>query len=82
MQPLERPLLADQIEGQPIEQFRMGWTLAKLSKVIGRPHKSLAEMPPPEPIDEHSAGERVIRPREPLGEFQPAALIGAEGRFG
>src|SRR5207247_2099083 len=58
----------------PVEQFRMVGELSPQAKIVGRTAKPLPEVRLPDPIDEHASRKRVVGPRYPAGQLQPAAV--------
>ena len=51
------------------------------AEVVDRLHQPLAEQMLPDAIDHHPRGERILRAGQPLGQFQPAALLGVDRRL-
>ncbi len=60
MQRLERPLLSDQLGGQPVEQFGMARHRTTAAEIIGRGDQPLAKVVLPEPIDDHPGRQRML----------------------
>ena len=50
--------------------------LAATPKVAGGIHNAPTEMPLPQAIDNHAAGQRVIRVSDPFGERSAALALG------
>ena len=46
------------------------------AEVVGRAHDPVAEMPLPDPIDDHARGQRVVLRRDPARQLAPAASAG------
>ena len=58
----------------------MGGFFAGGAEVVGCAHQALAEVPLPDAVDHHPAGQRMVRPGQPLGQLPaPAAL--SDGRL-
>ena len=49
---------------------------ASRAEVAGRGDDPAPEVVLPEPVDDHTGGQRVIRPADPAGEFEPPARGG------
>ena len=78
---LDRPLLIDELNSQPVQQRLIGGHLAQPTEIIGRRHDAAPEMPAPQAVRHHTAGQRMIRPREPFGQLQSSALCVGNGRL-
>ena len=78
-QPLEvfhRPAAADEFIGEPVEQFGMRRAAAVGSEIARRIHEPGAKRVLPQPVHHHPRGERILRTRDPLGEFHAPRLLG------
>ena len=73
MDVLQAPAVFDKLDRQPIEQLRMRRPLALHAKIVRRGHDPAAEVMLPESVDDHASGQRMIGPREPIGELRSAA---------
>ena len=73
MQPLERPLVLDELAGEPVEQFGMRGGRAADAEVVFGGDEPLAKMMLPDAVDDHPRGERVVRPCQPVGQVLAAA---------
>ena len=73
---LDRPATADEVGGEPVEQFRMRRGAAADAEVVGRGDEAAAEVMLPDPVDHHPRREWMARTGEPLGELEPAAPRG------
>ena len=58
----------DEINGEPVKEFRVDRTLALQSEVFGGLHESLAEEHLPEVVHGHASGEGVVLGGQPVGE--------------
>ena len=79
MQSFDRPVLANQFGGQPVEQFggyRCGPELPEIVRGFNQPDP---EVPLPDAVDDHPAGERVSGIGDPPGQLQPAAFSRPDG---
>ena len=70
---LHRPAAADEVGGEPVEQFRMRRPPAADAEIVRRGDEAAAEVMLPDPVDHHSRREGMIGARQPLGQFEPAA---------
>ena len=66
---LDLPALGHEFARQPVEQFRMRGRLAADAKVIGRRHQAAAKVELPETVDEYARRQRMIGPRQPVGQL-------------
>ena len=73
MQRLERSACGEQLRRQRIEQLRMTRTDAAEAEIIGRGHEPPPEVMVPEPVDDHSRGQRVLGRRHPGRQSAAAA---------
>ena len=55
------------------QKLRVRGTLAKSPEIVWRTHKPLAEMPLPDPVHHHAAGQRMIGRSQPVRKFEPPA---------
>ena len=82
---LDAPALADELGGQPIEQFGIRRQRAHLAEIAGRADDAGAEVPSPDAIDHHARRQRIVVGGDPFGQGAPASageLTGALGRIG
>src|SRR2546423_1442928 len=68
---LHVPAAADELRGQPVEQFRMAGRFALGAKVFGGLDDSGPEILLPILVDHHARGERIRRIENPFCEAQP-----------
>ena len=67
------PTAGDQFGGQPIEQFLMRGVSAHRAEIVRRGHDALAEVILPQAIDDHPRRQRMIGPRQPIGQRRTTA---------
>ena len=79
---LDVPTAADELGGQPVEQFRMAGRGLPATEVFGRPHEPRAEEHLPVAVDRHASRERVGRIDQPAGKSQPVWLRGVRRHGG
>ena len=72
---LHRPSAVHEANREVVEQFGMTRPLAAKAEVVHGAHDARAEQMPPDAVDHHAGGERMVAAREPLRQLQPAALI-------
>ena len=77
MHRLDGPAALDELRRQIIEQLRMRRRLAARTEVVGSFHQALAKVILPNAIHHHAGRERILRPREPLRQFEAAAARGS-----
>ena len=65
---LDAPAAGDKLSGQPVEQFGVAWRASELAEVARVWGEAAAEVPLPEPVDEHPGRERVFGIGDPAGE--------------
>ena len=70
---LDAPAAGDKLGGQPVEQFGVARQAAELAEVARVWGQTAAEMPLPEPVDEHPGRERVFGSGDPAGERSATA---------
>src|SRR5580704_5020136 len=70
MQPLEVPASRREVVSQPIQKFRMRWTVAQMTEVRRRSHNAAAEMQEPDAIDQHAADEWMLPRHQATGVRQ------------
>ena len=70
MELLHRPAGLHELDGEPVEQLRVGRRLALVAEVLERAHEAAAEEGLPLAVDRDARGERVLRGEEPAGERQ------------
>ena len=68
-----------EFDGEPIEQRLVGGPFAEAAEVIDAGDNALAEVPAPDAVGHHAAGEGVAGLSHPLGELQAAAFLGSDG---
>ena len=61
--------------GEIIEQFGMRRRLAELAEIAGVRDDPLAEVVLPDAVDHHAGRQRILGPRQPLGQLQPPAAF-------
>ena len=76
MHVLHAPAAADELGGQPVEQFGMRRALAHDAEIAGRADDAAAEVIMPDAIDHDARGQRIVGVGEPLRQRGAAA-----GRF-
>src|SRR5262245_19319930 len=69
----QAPALPDEFASEPVEQFRMGWSLAQFAEAAERADNAATEMVFPHAIDHDSGGKRILGIDEPASEGQPAS---------
>ena len=72
---LQAPFPLDELDGQPVEQFRVGRRFALGAEVLARLDEAAAEEARPEPIHRHAAGQRVVRVDQPAGQAQAVGRL-------
>src|SRR6185436_6798032 len=70
---LERPAVADEFAGQPVEQRGVSRARASEAEVVRRGDKALSEVALPDAVHEHADGEGVRGGGNPVGEREAAA---------
>lgn len=73
------PTVGDETVGEEIEELGMSGCFAGGAEIVGRTDEASAEEPEPDAIDVNAGGERILRVGDPCGEFESAALVGADG---
>src|SRR5438067_9039138 len=68
MKLFEAPAVLDEFDGEPVQQLRMGRTLAARPEVVRRADEALTEVPLPDAIDDDACRERVLRRGDPVGK--------------
>src|SRR4051812_27247710 len=68
-----------QLEGQPVEEFRMRRDRALLPKITGRADEALAEMVLPETVYHDTSRKWIRRIANPEREGKAALLIVSQG---
>ena len=68
---------AREFDCQPVEQFRVGWSVAGDAEVTRRGDDSRAEMLLPQAIHHHPGRQRILGIGDPFGERGTAAAGGA-----
>ena len=53
----------------------MGRCVTQMAKVVGGSHDPGAEYPVPDPIDEDSRRQRILRTDDGVGQLQPAGIV-------
>src|SRR5450432_1119001 len=74
MELFQRPALAREAGGEIVEQLGMAGLFALCAEVAGRANQTGAEVMGPDTIDDHPRGERIIRARDGVCQFQ-AGLV-------
>ena len=75
VQRLDRPSRRNELMSQPIEQFRVAWSIAQSAKIAGSRNQSAAEMVLPDSIDHCACGQRIIWASNCLGELEAATAV-------
>ena len=70
---LEIPASVVQLDGQPIEQLRVGRLLSLQAKILRRANQPRAEDALPDAVDQHTGDDRLLAAGEPLGQAKPVA---------
>ena len=70
-----------EMQGQPVQQFRMAGMLTGAAEILQGFHKTGSEKLLPSAIDRHPRGQRLVRGEEPLGQSQAIARRVC-GKFG
>jgi hypothetical protein len=78
----DRPAVGDEASCQPVEQFRVSGRVAAHAEIAGSADQPLAKVADPDAVDQYSGRERVVRARDGLGQFQPAAAAAKRFAFG
>ena len=79
MQSLTDQPLAINRRGEPVEQLGMARRFASDAEVRGRRDDPPAEMVLPDAIGHHPGRQRMVGPRDPLGQFETAARLARDG---
>ena len=78
---LHVPIHADELSGQPVEEFGMRRLVALRAKIFRRLHQAGAEVLLPEAIHRHACGQRVRRIDQPAREAEAiGGRAGGQGR--
>ena len=79
MQLLNGPAFSHEPTREPIKQLRVSGSLPHPPKVTRSTNQPLAKMVLPDPVHNHSSGQRVLRAGNPTGKGQTAE-VGSLGR--
>ena len=63
---LHAPVVFHELDGEPIEELRMGWAGTLVAEVLGSFEQSGAEVGLPDPVDESAGGGRGVGSDEPF----------------
>src|SRR3954466_11059030 len=75
MQLLKGPTALHETRCQIVEQLRIYGRIGPETKVAWSTHQGRSEMVHPDPVDNYSAGRRVVRVDDRFGQFQAAASV-------
>ena len=70
---LEIPAAVVQLDGQPVEQLRMGRLLPLQAKILRRADQPCAKDTLPDAVDQHTGDDRLLAAGEPPGQAKPVA---------
>ena len=80
---LQRPALLHEADGEEVEQFGMGGTVAQVAEIVRRANEALAEKMEPHAVDEDTRGQGIAGIRDRLCHVESSARVsGRPGRDG
>ena len=81
MERFQAPAIANELDGQPVEQCGVRRAVTFYAKVFQRPHKPGTKVIMPHAIDHHASGERMVWTREPPRQGKAATGLTGERRL-
>ena len=79
---LERPARVNQTVCEPIEKLWVSRSVPHSAKIVGSSDEPAAEMVLPDPVDDHSCGQRVCGIGDRASQFEPATSGGEQRPVG
>ena len=78
---LHGPSVSDEVSGQRIQQFRMGWFIAQRSQVVYRSRDATSEHLLPDPIHHQPRRKWILWAGDAISQFQPTAALAVDWRL-
>ena len=78
MQSFDLPAMLDEVRGQPVEEFGVGWLVALGAEIVRCFDNPFSEVRLPDAIDDDARGQRVVITGDPFSQSESPSgdLIG------